>query len=213
MEKTLVELKEAISGYNAHGAAGSAAKAIEERIDPLNVAEAAIDAIKQVGDSYGRGEAFLPELVGAANAMKAAMTVIEKELERVGLKRQHLGTVIIGTVSGDIHNIGKDMVATLAAAEGFQVIDLGVDVKSEVFMEAIRKNEPHILAMSALLTTTAREQERVIKMLQDEGLRERVKVVVGGAPITADFAQSIGADGYEPTAPRGIKLFKKLLGI
>jgi 5-methyltetrahydrofolate--homocysteine methyltransferase len=131
----------------------------------------------------------------------------------VGLKRQHLGTVIIGTVAGDIHNIGKDMVATLAAAEGFHVVDLGVDVKSEVFMEAIRAQQPQILAMSALLTTTAREQERVIEMLHEEGLRERVKVVVGGAPITADFAKSVGADGYEPTAPRGIKLFKKLLGM
>lgn len=212
MSEILLELKRIILAYDSEGAAKCAKKAIEEMIDPLNIADAAIEAIKQVGDSYSCGEAWLPDLIGAANAMKATMSVVQEELKRLGKKRRSQGTIVIGTVYGDIHTIGKDMVATLAEAEDFRVIDLGVDVKSEAFVQAIKEHKPDILAMSALLTTTAPEQGKVIKMLKEEGLREEVKVVVGGGSITSDFAKSIGADGYEPTAPIGVKLFKKLLG-
>lgn len=212
MAEILDKLKKAILEYNAEGATSFARKAIEEGVDPLKVADAAMEAIKQVGDGYGRGELWLPDLIGAANAMKGAMSIIEEDLRGKAKKRKTLGTIVIGTVSGDIHSIGKDMVATLATAEGFQVIDLGVDVKSELFLEALMERKVDILAMSALLTTTAREQARVIKMLKDEGLRDKVNVVVGGGAITADFARSVGADGYEPTAPMAIELFKKISG-
>jgi 5-methyltetrahydrofolate--homocysteine methyltransferase len=212
MAEILTQMKDAILAYNVKTAADCAKRAIEERVDVLNIANAATEAIKQIGDSYGRGEVWLPELIGGADVLKAVMSVVEEELKKTGRKPQSLGTVVIGAVYGDVHSIGKDLIGALARAEGFQVIDLGVDVKSEVFMEAIRKHSPEIIAMSALLTTTAPEQAKVIKMLKDEGLRAKVKVAVGGGAITAAFSKSIGADGYEPTAPLAVKLFKKLLG-
>jgi corrinoid protein of di/trimethylamine methyltransferase len=211
MSKVLAQLKQAILDCNPERAADVAGNAVAEGLDLIDTANAAIVAIKQVGDSYGRGEAWLPDLIGAANAMTAAMSVIEKELAARGEARKGLGSIVIGTVHGDIHNIGKDMVATLARADGFNVIDLGIDVKNEVFVEAIKKHCPDLLAMSALLTTTAHEQAKVIRALEDNGLREKVKVVVGGGAITADFAKMIGADGYEPTAPRAVKLFEELV--
>ena len=211
MSEVLAQLKSAILAYNAQRAAEVARNAVNEGLDLLDTANAAIEAIKQVGDSYGRGEAWLPDLIGSSNAMTAAMSVIEKELAARGEERKGRGSIVIGTVHGDIHNIGKDMVATLARAYGFKVIDLGIDVKNEVFIEAIKEHKPDLLAMSALLTTTAHEQAKVIRALEDNGLRGNVKVVVGGGAITADFAKKIGADGYEPTAPRAVKLFKELI--
>lgn len=211
MSEVLAQLKSAILAYNAQRAAEVARNAVNEGLDLLDTANAAIEAIKQVGDSYGRGEAWLPDLIGSSNAMTAAMSIIEKELAARGEERKGRGSIVIGTVHGDIHNIGKDMVATLARAYGFKVIDLGIDVKNEVFIEAIKEHGPDLLAMSALLTTTAHEQDKVIRALEDNGLRGNVKVVVGGGAITADFAKKIGADGYEPTAPRAVKLFKELI--
>lgn len=212
MNEVLAQLKEAILACNPKGAKDLTAKAIEGGTDALSIANITIEAIRSVGDRFGRGEAWLPDLIGSADAMKAAMSVIEEELKRTGKKRQGLGSIVIGTVYGDIHSIGKDMVATLATAEGFQIIDLGIDIKGDVFADAVREHKPEILAMSSLLTTTAPEQDKVIKILKHEGLREKVKVVVGGGAITANFAKSIGADGYSPTAPMGIKLFRELLG-
>lgn len=212
MSETLEKLKKAILEYSTEEAASLAAKAIQEGIDPLKTADAATEAIKQIGNAYGRGELWLPDLIGGANAMKAAMPVIEAEFEKRQIERKPVGTIVIGTVYGDIHDIGKTMVATLARAEGFDVIDLGVNVTGETFMEAVRKHKPEILAMSALLTTTAAEQEKSVKMLKDEKLREKVKVVIGGGAITQEFADKIGADGYEATAPKAIGLFEKLVG-
>lgn len=212
MRELLTELKKAILTYDTRGAASFAVNAIEEGIDPLEAMNVAIEAIKDIGDRYGRGDAWLPDLVGGANALTAAISVLQENLNKSGKKRRTLGTVVIGTVCGDVHSIGKDMVAVLAKAEGFAVVDLGVDVKSDVFLRAIKEHTAEILAMSALLTTTAYEQRKVIEMLKDEGLREKTKVVVGGGAITDGFAKSIGADGYEPTAPMAVKLFRKLLG-
>jgi len=212
MSETLIKFREAILAYDAKAATELAAKAIGEGEDPLNIADVGIEVLKQIGDSFGRGDAWLPDLIGASDTITKAMSLIETELKLRGKKRRTLGTIVIGTVYGDIHNIGKDMLATLAAAEGFEVVDLGVDVKRETFMGAIREHEPDILAMSALLTTTAPEQGKVIRMLKDEGFRDKLKVVVGGGAITSEFARSIGADGYEPTAPMGVKLLKSIMG-
>ena len=212
MSETLIKFKEAILAYNPKSAVELAAKAIEEGEDPLHIADAGIEVLKQIGDSFGRGDAWLPDLIGASDTITKAMSLIETELKLRGKKRRTLGTIVIGTVYGDIHNIGKDMLATLAAAEGFEVVDLGVDVKRETFMGAVREHKPDILAMSALLTTTAPEQGKVIRMLKDEGFRDKLKVVVGGGAITSEFARSIGADGYEPTAPMGVKLLKSMMG-
>ncbi|MEM2843736.1 MAG: cobalamin-dependent protein, partial [Candidatus Bathyarchaeia archaeon] len=152
------------------------------------------------------------DLVGAANAMQSAMSIIEEEIKRRGGKKESLGTVVIGTVYGDIHDIGKNMVVAFLLAEGFEVYDLGVNVSAEEFIEAVKRHKADILAMSALMTTTAPEQKKVIEMLKKENLRDKVKVIVGGAAITEEFAQEIEADGYESTAVRAAKLAKKLIG-
>jgi corrinoid protein of di/trimethylamine methyltransferase len=205
-------LKRAVIEYDAQSAANWAKKAVEEKTEPLQMLEALTEAIRQVGDRFGKGELWLPDLVGAADAMQAAMPTVEAELGRIGAKRESLGVVVVGTVFGDIHDIGKSMVCTLLTAGGFEVHDLGVNVRAEEFLAGIDKFKADVIAMSALLTMTAPEQRKVIDSLKERGLREKVKVMVGGGAITADFARSIGADGYDPTAPGAVNLARKLLG-
>lgn len=208
----LKNLRKAILEYDISASASLAKKAVEEKIDPLKVLDEMTKAIREVGDGFGRGELWLPDLVGAADAMSAATPIIEEEIKRRGSERESLGTIILGTVFGDIHSIGKTMVATLLTSEGFKVVDLGVDIKAEKFVEAVKKYNANILAMSALMTMTAPEQRKVIKFLEDEGLRKGIKIMVGGGAITDEFAKDIGADGYDPTAPGAVKLARKLIG-
>jgi corrinoid protein of di/trimethylamine methyltransferase len=210
--KILEKLKSTVIEYDAEGAKSWAEKAVEEHVDPIEAADALTEAIRQVGDGFGRGELFLVDLVSAAESMKNAMPIIQEEIKRRDAKQETMGTVVIGTVKGDIHDIGKTMVSTLLIAEGFEVIDLGVDVSAERFIKAIKEHKPNILAMSALLTTTAPEQEQVIEALESEDLREKVRIMIGGGSITKEFADSIGADGYDPTALGAANLARKLLG-
>lgn len=205
-------LHKAVLRYDPEGAVYWTKKAVEERVDPIKVADTLTKAVRQIGEGYGRGEFFLPELVGAANTMQSAMPIIQEEIKRRGSKQKTLGTVVIGTVHGDIHSIGKTMVSTLLTAGGFNVYDLGVNVTAEKFLEAIKKYKADILAMSALLTTTTLEQKKVIDTLKKEGLKGKVKVLVGGAAITKEFAENIGADGYEATAPDAVELTKRMIG-
>ncbi len=210
--EVLENLKKAIVEYDSEEAANLARRAIQEKIDPIKTLAAMTAAIKQVGDGFGKGELWLPDLVGAADAMTSATPIIEEEIKRRGITRESLGTIVIGTVYGDIHTIGKTMVATLLTAGGFVVNDLGINVTSERFVEGIKKYKANILAMSALMTMTAPEQRKVIEILKKEGLRDKVKIMVGGGAITQEFANSIGADGYDPTAPGAVKLARKLIG-
>lgn len=212
MTEILAKLKKAVIEYNVEAAASWARKALEEGIDPLEALAALTKGIKQVGDGYGRGELWLPDLIGAAEAMSSAMPIIEEEIKSRGMKRETAGVIIIGTVKGDIHDIGKNIVATLLTIDGFDVIDLGVDVAADKFIEAIIKYKPSILAMSALLTMTAPEQRKVIDALKKEGIRDKVKVIIGGAAITQEFADDIGADGYDPTAAGAVNLARRLTG-
>jgi len=212
MDTILESLKKAVIEYDREAAASWARKALEEGIDPIEAVDALTEGIKQVGDGYGRGELFLPELVGAAEVMKRAVPILEEEINRRGKKRETAGVIVLGTVKGDIHDIGKNIVATLLTIDGFSVIDLGVDVAAEKFVEAIVKHKPGILAMSALLTMTASEQRKVIDTLKKEGIRDKVKVMVGGGAITQGFADDIGADGYDPTAVGAAKLARRLIG-
>ena len=213
MDKEILnDLKKAIILYDKEGAMSLAKKTVDKKIDPIKALASMTEAIRGVGDGYAKGELWLPDLVGAADAMQSAMPIIEKEIERKGVKRETLGIVVIGTVYGDIHSIGKTMVATLLQAEGLTVHDLGVNVKTEQFIETIKKYKANILAMSALLTTTAPEQKKTIQALNKNGLRDKVKVMVGGAAISQEFAESIGADGYDPTAPGAVKLARNLIG-
>lgn len=208
----LKHLKRTVLEYDSKGAASWARKAVEEKIDPIKALDALTEAIREVGDGFSKGELFLPELTCAADAMQSATPIIEEELKKTGAKRASVGTVVIGTVFGDIHNIGKLMVCMLLTADGFEVIDLGVDVEAERFIEAVKKYKPDILGMSALLTPFVAEQKKVINMLKEEGIRDKVKIMVGGGAINEAFAGSVGADGYDPTAPGAAKLARRLIG-
>jgi len=210
INEILEELEKAVVECNGQKATSWARRVVEEGIDPLEALNALTKGIKQVGDGYGRGELWLPDLIGAADAMSNAMPIIEEEIRRKGKKLKKADAIVIGTVKGDIHDIGKNIVATLLTVNGFKIIDLGVDVSAERFIEAIKEHEPNILALSALLTMTAPEQRRVIEALTKEGMRDRVKVIVGGAAITQEFADDIGADGYDPTAVGAVDLVRRL---
>ncbi len=193
-------------------AADLAKKAVEAGIDPLEaINKGFVPGVDYVGEQYGKGEMFLPDLVLAGEAMKAAVAVLEPEIVRQGSQRQTLGVVVIGTVEGDIHDIGKTLVATMLSVSGFRVYDLGVDVPVATFVEKAREVSADIVGMSALLTTTMVRQRDVVEALEDAGLRSQVKVMVGGAPVTRAWAQEIGADGYSEDAIGAVAVAKQLL--
>ena len=206
------KLQKAIKEFDAQAAESLAKQAMQEKMDPIQVLDALTEAIREVGDGFGKGELFLPELVGAANAMQKATPILEEEIKKSGARRESVGRVVIGSVYGDMHNIGKTMVCTLLTADGFEVIDLGINVQTQQFIAAVIEHDANIVAMSALLTTTAQEQKSVIAALIEAGLREKVKIMVGGGAISEAFAESIGADGYDPTAPGAVGLARKFVG-
>jgi len=190
-----------------------AQEAVSLSLDPLEVIDHGYThGMNVLGDLFARGEVFLPHLVMGGEAMKAAIAVLEPELARRQQQRQVLGKVVIGTVAGDIHEIGKSLVATMLSANGFQVFDLGVDVPVSTFVEKAREVEADIVGLSALLTTTMLNQGKVIESLQEAGLREKVKIIVGGAPVSQSWAEQIGADGYSENAIGAVALAKKLMG-
>ncbi len=190
-----------------------ARRAIAEGIDPLEaINKGFAPGINEVGMAFGCGEAYLPDPVAAGEAMKAAVAVLDPELARRGAQRPSRGRVVIGTVKGDIHDIGKTLVATMLSAGGFEVHDLGVDVAPEAFARAAREIRAEIVGVSALLTTTMVNQKTVIEALEDCGLRAGVKVLVGGAPVTRAFAEQIGADGYAEDAIRAVAEARRVLG-
>jgi len=213
MNDILGNLRKAVLEYDKEAVEFWARKVLDQGIDPVVAFDVLTAAIKHVGDSFGKGELFLPDLVGAADAMSVASPILEEEIVRRGATRESSGVVVIGTVYGDIHTIGKEMVATLLRANGFIVHDIGVNVTAEEFVGAIKRHQPAILAMSALMTTTAAEQRKTIETLKNEGLRNKVKIMVGGGAITQEFANGIGADGYDATAPGAAKLATELLGV
>jgi corrinoid protein of di/trimethylamine methyltransferase len=190
-----------------------ARKAVSLDLDPLEAIDHGYTyGMNVLGDRFDRAEVFLPHLVMGGEAMKAAIAVLEPELARRQQQRQVLGKVVIGTVAGDIHEIGKSLVATMLSANGFQVFDLGVDVPVSTFVEKAREVEADIVGLSALLTTTMLNQRRVIESFQEAGLREKVKVIVGGAPVSQSWAEEIGADGYSENAVGAVALAKELMG-
>jgi len=191
-----------------------AQEALGMGMDPLKaINEGLVPGIAEVGRRYDVGEYYLPELMMAAEAMKRGLGPLEARISEMGAERQTLGVVVIGTVKGDLHDIGKSIVATMLSANGFTVHDLGVDVSPDRFLAEVEKAEADILAMSALLPTTMPCMETVIQEVQNRGLRDRIKIMVGGAPVTAAFAQRIGADGYGDNAFEAVRLARQLLGI
>jgi methanogenic corrinoid protein MtbC1 len=212
MSEVLEELRKSILEYDADRAEKCALRSIEEKVDPLKSFEAMTKAINEIGEGFKKGERWLPELVGGADAMLRAAPIIEREIKKRGVKRQSLGVVVAGTVFGDIHSIGKTMVCALLSAEGFEVHDIGINIRADEYIRAIDENGAEILVLSALMTTTAPEMNKVIAFLVEKGLRDRVKVMVGGGAITEGFAKNIGADGYDPTAPGAVKIARSLVG-
>ena len=208
----LEELEKAILTYDKELAAGAASKIVARGVDLFAAMEVMTKAIREIGEGFGRGDLWLPDLVGGSTAMSSALPIIENALKNQGRSRETLGVVVLGTVFGDIHTIGKSMVGTLLTAAGFSVIDVGVNVMPEQFVKAVREHGAQILAMSALLTMTAPEQKNTIDLLTREGLRDKVKVMVGGGAITQQFADEIGADGYDATAPGAMELARRLVG-
>jgi corrinoid protein of di/trimethylamine methyltransferase len=187
---------------------------IRDNINPLDaITKGFVVGVNTVGAAFGRGEAFLPELVMAGEAMKAAVSVLDPELKKRGTERKMLGKVVIATVEGDIHEIGKSLVATMLGASGFEVFDLGVDTPSDKIIGKALEVNADIIAMSALLTTTMVKQREVIEELEKEGLRQKVKVMVGGAPVTRDWVTAIGADGFSEDAIGAVAIAKQFMGV
>ncbi len=209
---TLAAMRQSIVDGACETAAALAQKALEQGADPLEAIDHGfVPGMNHVGEQYSQRKIFLPDMLASAEAMKAAMAVLEPELKRQGSQRPTLGTVLLGTTKGDIHEIGKTLVGTLLAAHGFRVYDLGVDVPSEQFAAKARELGADIVGVSALLTTTMIGQKSVIEALEREGLRRRLKVIVGGAPVTRRWAEEIGADGYGKDAVSAVALAKSLL--
>jgi len=187
-------------------------KAISMGVHPLeSIEQGFVIGMNEVGRLFEEGDMFLPELVAAAEVMKAALAVLEPELQKLQVTRDIPGKVVIGTMYNDIHDIGKDMVASMLTAAGFEVFNLGVNVPAQTFISKVRELQPDILGLSALLTTTMPEQKTVIEELEKEGLRSSVKVIVGGAPVNQQWADSIGSDGFAENAIEAVKIARKLV--
>lgn len=184
-------------------------KALAEKFAPQTILDVMIAAMAEVGRLFEEGEYFVPEMLVSARSMQDGMAVLKPYLMEADV--QPAGLVVAGTVKGDTHDIGKNLVCMMLESAGFQVMDLGTDVAPETFITAIREHQPDILALSALLTTTMPSMKTVIEALAQDGLRQQVKVMVGGAPVTETYAREIGADGYAPDASRAVKLAKMLL--
>ena len=189
-----------------------AQQALASGVPPLEaINNGYVPGMHMVGDQFGQGKMFLPDMMASAEAMRAAMAVLDPALKKLGTERTMEGIVVLGTTKGDIHEIGKILVGTLLTAHGFRVHDLGVDVSSEKFAAKALEVNADIVGVSALLTTTMRGQKSVIEALELAGLRPRIKVMVGGAPVTRRWAEEIGADGYAKDAMSAVALTRQLL--
>jgi corrinoid protein of di/trimethylamine methyltransferase len=210
----IAELKEAVVQGKPDKAVAAAQRVVELQIDPIEAFELGLKSgISEVGDGFAAGDLFLPDLVLSAETMKAAAEILEAEISRSGTQRSKVGKVVLGTVQGDLHDIGKTIVATLLTSHGFDVVDLGVNISTDDFIETVKREKPDVLGMSSLLTVTAKELKKVISALKEHGLRQDVKVIVGGGAVTAPYAEEIEADGYGQNAELGVRMTKVLLGI
>lgn len=209
MVQNFKELYTAILEGQHEAARTNVEAALGDGVPPGEVLDVMVNAMGEVGRLFEEGEYFVPEMLIAARAMKSGMEILKPRL--VDAEIQPIGTVIAGTVKGDLHDIGKNLVCMMLEGAGFQVVDLGTDVSPEAFVAAVQEHHPDFVAMSALLTTTMPNMQNTIDALNDVGLRDEVKVLIGGAPITQAYAERIGADGYASDASRAVKLAKSLV--
>jgi len=216
METELYEaMKNSILDGDEELAEELAIKALKDDLDLAKaMSEGYLKGIQEVGELYQAGEFFLPELVCAADAMKAALEILTPALITLsGDAAITKGQVVIATVEGDVHDIGKKIVAAMLTAAGYEVYDMGIDVPAEKIIKTVEERKPEILGLSALLTTTMQEQKNVIELLEKENLRDQVKVIIGGAPVSSRWAELIHADGYSDNAVDAVKLVSRLLGV
>jgi trimethylamine corrinoid protein len=212
-EATLDAMRRSIIDGAPETASSLAQDALADGMEPLDAINLGfVPGMHSVGEQFALHTMFLPDMMASAEAMRAAMQVLEPELRRRGMDRPSAGTVVLGTTKGDIHEIGKTLVGTLLTAHGFKVFDLGVDVSSDRFAAKALEVGADIVGVSALLTTTMRGQKSVVEAIERAGLRPRVKVIVGGAPVTRSWVEEIGADGFGKDAAGAVALVKGLMG-
>jgi 5-methyltetrahydrofolate--homocysteine methyltransferase len=207
----LEDLKESVINGNEKKVIEYTQKALDEGVDLEKILnDGFIPGMDVVGSKFQANEIYVPEMLISAKAMKAGMKILEPLLTEAGV--EPIGKVVIGTVKGDLHDIGKNLVAMMLEGGGFEVVDAGVDVTPQKFMDLVKENKPDILGLSALLTTTMSEIKNVIDSFKENGLRDDIQIMVGGAPLNEDYAKEVGADGYSPDAASAVLVAKKLLG-
>jgi 5-methyltetrahydrofolate--homocysteine methyltransferase len=208
--KLLDDLRLSVIDGDMPGTQALVPHALAEGISPERILkEGLIAAMSEVGARFERGEFYVPEMLISARAMKSGLALLRPHLVAANVRA--VGKVVIGTVQGDLHDIGKNLVGMMLEGAGFEVIDLGADVAAEKYVAAAREHQPELIACSALLTTTMPHMQNIIQQLKEAGLRQQVKVMIGGAPVTEDYASQIGADGYAPDAAAAASLAKALL--
>ena len=211
MNDLIEDIRKALGVYDGEKCEELAKKALEIKINPIEVIGALRKDLEELGKKFSEGEVFLIDLMGAADAMNSALTVLKPAIEEMGGAEKR-GKIVIATVEGDIHDIGKSIVGSMMVSAGFEVMDLGRDVPTNNIIEAVKKEKPDLIGVSAMLTTTREKQKELIKFLERENLRKEVKVMVGGAPVTEEWKDEIGADGYGEDAVDAVEVAKKLLG-
>jgi len=210
--EVIENLRKAVLDLDVDRVRAVAEEAVRLEVDPIQAIDDGLaKGVRTIGDKFAVGEAFLTELVMAGEAMKAGVEVLRPVILRRKLERKSTGIVVIGTVRGDIHDIGKNIVAVMLESAGFEVNDLGVDVGPDKFLNKTKESKAQILAMSALLTVTTPEQRNTLLAIEKAGIRKNVKVAVGGAAVTPEWAREIGAEGYSDNAVDAVELFKKLV--
>lgn len=213
-EEHMEQLRQALITADKDSGLAATDALLAEGADPVIILQDAMAAAMfTLGAMWSRGEVFLPEVVASATLFKMCNDLVEPALLAAGGQKQITGTVVLATVKGDLHDLGKNMVGAMLKTAGFEVTDLGKDTPTQKILDAVRELEPDIVGMSALLTTTVPQQKVVIDALKKEGLFDSVKVMVGGAPVTQEWADEIGADGFAPDAPEAVSRAKALLGV
>ena len=210
MDEKIKNVYDAVLAGEADAVKENIQISLDAGLDPnLILNEGMIGAMREVGQRFEAGDFFVPEMLISARAMQGGMALLKPHLQKGGV--QSSGKVVIGTVKGDLHDIGKNLVALMLEGAGFEIKDLGTDVAAEDFIAAIKSEKPDILALSALLTTTMPSMKQTIEAVKEAGLRDQVKVIIGGAPVTEDYSRQIGADGFSPDASRAVGLAESLV--